>query len=323
MVNDTTTLNGALAELGETMAANLTQQGVTSSASEGLTTLAGKILDIQTGGSCYHIEFSEDSYTAVGGSATLEIMLQSNYQPLSGATVTVTGSDSSLYTGITDSTGLATVTVTNISAETSFTASYNNVSDTCTVTIPSYLFYDDATSDSSSRYTKADNKCSFTYDSNGYYVLSKTTSGGTSGIKINDTTFPKNVKITVDVYMTTNANTQPKLLFKNPSATYGYTPRLTYINNKASIIEGHYTGEGSSITGDVSYTQSLNTWYTFEFIHNDGALTFNIYKEGTLDKTLTATGSLSIADTGNEVGMCVAADPGKTYRFKNLKVEAL
>ena len=50
MVNDTTTLNGALSELGETMAANLTTQGVSSSANEGLTTLAGKILNIQGGG---------------------------------------------------------------------------------------------------------------------------------------------------------------------------------------------------------------------------------------------------------------------------------
>ena len=50
MVNDTTTLNGALSELGETMAANITAKGVTASASDGLTTLAGKIADIQTGG---------------------------------------------------------------------------------------------------------------------------------------------------------------------------------------------------------------------------------------------------------------------------------
>ena len=46
MVNDTTTLNGALAELGETMAANITTKGVSASASDGLTTLAGKILQI-------------------------------------------------------------------------------------------------------------------------------------------------------------------------------------------------------------------------------------------------------------------------------------
>lgn len=51
MVNDTTTLNGALSQLGETMAANITTKGVTASASDGLTTLAGKILQISGGGS--------------------------------------------------------------------------------------------------------------------------------------------------------------------------------------------------------------------------------------------------------------------------------
>lgn len=50
MTNDTTTLNGALAELGETMATNISAKGVTASASDGLTTLASKISQIQTGG---------------------------------------------------------------------------------------------------------------------------------------------------------------------------------------------------------------------------------------------------------------------------------
>ena len=50
MTNDTTTLNGALSELGETMAANITTKGVSASASDGLTTLAGKILQITGGG---------------------------------------------------------------------------------------------------------------------------------------------------------------------------------------------------------------------------------------------------------------------------------
>ena len=51
ITNDTTTLNGSLAELGETMAANLVTKGVTgATASDGLTTLAGKILNIPSGG---------------------------------------------------------------------------------------------------------------------------------------------------------------------------------------------------------------------------------------------------------------------------------
>ena len=52
MVNDITTLNGALSELGETMASNLSAKGVTANASDGLTTLASKISQIYTG-ECY------------------------------------------------------------------------------------------------------------------------------------------------------------------------------------------------------------------------------------------------------------------------------
>lgn len=52
MVNDTNTLNGALNELGETLATNLTTKGVTgANANDGLTTLANKILTIPGGAS--------------------------------------------------------------------------------------------------------------------------------------------------------------------------------------------------------------------------------------------------------------------------------
>ena len=49
MVNDLTTLNGSLTELGEKLATNLTNKGVTASPSDGLTTLVGKINNIPTG----------------------------------------------------------------------------------------------------------------------------------------------------------------------------------------------------------------------------------------------------------------------------------
>lgn len=47
MTNDTTTLNGALNELGETLAENLTMKGINANAEDGLTTLANKIKDIR------------------------------------------------------------------------------------------------------------------------------------------------------------------------------------------------------------------------------------------------------------------------------------
>ena len=90
MTNDLTTLSGALLEMKDQLIYELGQKGVTASydSSTGLLGLIGEISNIQQGGgSCYHIEFSEDSYVAVGGSATLEISLQENYAPKSGATV--------------------------------------------------------------------------------------------------------------------------------------------------------------------------------------------------------------------------------------------
>ncbi len=49
ITNDITTLNGSLMELGEKLATNLTNKGVTANASDGLTTLVGKINNIPTG----------------------------------------------------------------------------------------------------------------------------------------------------------------------------------------------------------------------------------------------------------------------------------
>lgn len=47
---------------------------------------------------------------------------------------------SSFFSGLTNSNGVATVTVTNIAVETTFTCSYNNVSDTATVTVSNIIY---------------------------------------------------------------------------------------------------------------------------------------------------------------------------------------
>ena len=79
MVNDTSTLNGALAELGETMAANITTKGVSASASDGLTTLAGKILQISGGGgSTIIFEDTCDSASGLSNYADTSIPLRNS-----------------------------------------------------------------------------------------------------------------------------------------------------------------------------------------------------------------------------------------------------
>ena len=95
----------------------------------------------------YSISFSQDSYTAVDGSAEVSCTLLDNGVAVSGATVTFTGGTSTV-TGTTGSNGVATVTVT-FNATGTVTATYESVSDTATVTVgPSYLFYDECSSSS-------------------------------------------------------------------------------------------------------------------------------------------------------------------------------
>ena len=335
MTNDVNTLNGALQELGETMASNLQAKGVTASASDGLTTLAGKILTIPSGGSCYHIEFSEDSYVAVGGTATLEIMLQENYAPKSGATVTVVGSDSSLYTGLTDSTGLATVTVTGVSSETTFTATYQGVSDTCTVTVQTGpLFYDDCSTDNTNLYDTTTNwtKSSFTFDSsNSCYAMSRTSSpSGMCTLWIKDLTVTDQVKITVDMKIGTSGsqNTQAGPLVMNSAKTKGF---LAMIESWSSSTGAYSLGTINAPTGThgtkVVNDQSLGVnaksyWLTYEMSINSSSVELNIYNGSTKIKTGTVSSS-QLDSTGNIVGFLMSYDSGAKVYLKNLKVEAL
>lgn len=324
MVNDTTTLNGALQELGETMAANLTQQGVTSSASEGLTTLAGKILDIQTGGgSCYKIEFSEDSYTAVGGSATLEIFLQENYQPKSGATVTVVGSDSSLYSGITDNNGIVTVTVT-VNSDTTFTASYSNVSANCSVTVPTYLFYDDCSS--SSRLSEYGNYVSLfgtsgngtiTYNSteNAYSIAKTTNRDAFTGFKLPISATDK-IKITCKVKLTsTSAYNQFGIGIQQSTSKYEF---IRVRGDK--YFDGFKNNTNSSLGANTNVASFSSAYYYLEISYDGSSRVAKVYDSS---MSLVKEWNISVQTYTNPV-FYLAINTNSTNAYvKEIKVESL
>ena len=132
--NDTTTLNGALTELGETIANNLTSMGVTASASDGLTTLANAILDIGQDIVSFDNLTTEFNYTRKRGDYGFSVAIPKG--------VTNLGND--CFGGCT---GLTSVTIPS-----SVTSLRNHCFSDCTsltsVTIPSrvtslesYCFY--------------------------------------------------------------------------------------------------------------------------------------------------------------------------------------
>ena len=130
MPNDTTTLNGALRQLGETMAANLTTQGVPSTYDEGLTTLAGKILDIQGGGGTRTLTLTADksilSYYD-SDTATLSATLLEDGEPVTGEAVVFFNGSTPMGSAQTDSNGVATKIYTSAGVgDVEFTAKADN-----------------------------------------------------------------------------------------------------------------------------------------------------------------------------------------------------
>lgn len=294
MVNDTNTLNGALQELGETMADNLQSMGVSDAlASDGLTTLAGKILDIQTGGSCYHLEFDEDSYVAVGGSATVTLYLQSNYEPLANATITLSDG-SSQYSCITNTQGVASYTFSNVANDLSVTATYSNVSDACTVTVTSYLFYDDGTVDNTSNYSvltlRGSANPSLTFDSsNSCYVLANnaSASGGHSMMAIDSLAGENSytMQFKTKPYNTTD-NGGTGYAYKGSNGMYS----IYYMYKTSSSDSGNITiNQGSSDSMQTNIgSNHRDEWLTHVLTVTNGKVTY-VLKDST--DTALYTGS--------------------------------
>lgn len=160
MVNDTTTLNGALSELGETMADNLFSMGVIDAdASDGLTTLANKILNIEPSISGLDLDtsltiHSSETSCLIGQSIMFWAELKADYDDetatdvdlsgvLTGATVTFKYGNTVLGTGVTDADGIAYYTHTfttggtyNITASFAGTENFDDcVSSSITVSV--------------------------------------------------------------------------------------------------------------------------------------------------------------------------------------------
>ena len=325
MVNDITTLNGSLSQLGETLADNLVAKGVSASASDGLTTLAGKILDIQTGGgSCYNIAFSEDSYIAVGGAVTLECSVQQNYSPLANATVTLSDG-SSQYSSITNQNGIATFNLTGLVSSGTYTCTYQNVSDTCTVTVQSYLFYDacDSSSGLSNYGTPigvgsniTQNYTEYNSTQNAYYVH---TNGDWGIIPITALTGADNYKISMLV-KTKSTNGASRCGF-------GFLPANNTNTFPCWKVEGsgvcNYTlkqGSSEPNTRVCNTTSPNSNWYKIEVSKQGTSYTCKVYNSNTLLGTHTTTVDLG---TGVRMGLYLVGGSNYGGYVKEIKAEPI
>ena len=199
MVNDTTTLNGSLQQLGETLATNISSKGVSASANDGLTTLASKVSQIQTGGGTNNV---------VQGTFT------------TGSTRNTTGSVSLSYSG----TGYPIVVMIFVDGGT-----YNNGSGGNTTWYNSVNRYDVG----SYSMSKARQTTSPTYSTSGadnYGVVDIIYKNSTS----TSTTYTRTSSMTVNTYSSSNAQASTACVrFKGNNKTMTY-----YIGNKGSSSIG-------------------------------------------------------------------------------------
>lgn len=96
----------------------------------------------------YSLAFGSASYTATGGSCTVTVTLTDNSTPVENATISVTGGTGGSGSGTTNSSGVASINVTGVTASGTLTASFQSATATASVTYASYLFYDDCSSSS-------------------------------------------------------------------------------------------------------------------------------------------------------------------------------
>lgn len=186
----------------------------------------------------------------------------------------------SFYSNITNSSGVATFSLTGLSSSATYTCSYGNVTDTCTVTVVSYLFYDDCSS--SSRLSEYGNSISLignrtstlTYDSteDAYLFERSTSADNFTGFAL-PLTQTDNIKISLKVKLrNTSAYCQMGLWKQSSSSTY---EMIRLRGDK--IIDAFKNNSNSSIVSYSNIANFTTAYYTLEVNYTGSTRIMNIY----------------------------------------------
>lgn len=203
----------------------------------------------------------------------------------------------SLSTGITNNEGIVSVTV-SVSAETTFTASYSNITDTCTVIGESYLFYDAC--DSSAGLTN--------------YGTSILLEGGSNATMTYDSA--------ENAYKITTPDTKSKCIPITP---------LTDVDNfkfEADIKPVSLFGMGFGVSGGagngcvIGFSAHYDQLYGWKYTNRSFGTLFNdvsgLVDTDYLHITVTVTGTsldVSITDTNNTTKTATATLPSYSTKY--------
>ena len=279
----------------------------------------------------YSISFDSSSYSTSDGNVTAYVTLLDSSSPVSGASISLTGTGSTL-SATTNSSGIATFNLTGISADCTLTATYDNVSDTATVTVSSSLFEDDCTSSSGlSNYGTplmmkgSGGSVELTYDSgNNCYKVNPTSNraGETMCIPITPMNSKDNYKLTFKIkHGSSVAQNQPSVFVYDNTLSAPTFYGIRYMGNGTMTCHT-FNQSTDNGTNSVSYSTGISSkWFTITLQREGTSLTLKVDDENGVNrynKTHTASGNI------NAVGFGVYVyDNTRYYYIKDIVAEAL
>ena len=229
----------------------------------------------------------------------------------------------SLFSSITDNSGVATVTV-SVSADTTFTASYSNVSANCIVTVPSYLFYDDCSSSSRlSEYgsyvslfgTSGNGTITYNSTENAYSIAKTNNRDAFTGFKL-PITATDTIKITCKVKLTsTSAYNQFGIGVQESTSKYEF---IRVRGDK--YLDGFKNNTNMGMFSESNVASFNSAYYYLEISYDGSDRVINIYDSS---KTLVKTKTITVQTYTNPI-FYLAINTNSTNSYvKEIKVESL
>jgi len=304
MTNDTTTLNGALRELGETMADNLNTMGVNASASDGLTTLANKILDITVTPTEKSINLSCDKsilsfYNQDSCTLTATVKDQAGIG-ISGQSVVFKQGSSILATKTTNSSGVAEYTYSATgSGDVSFTASVDSIMSS-PVSISDVYFHRDTE-----------------------YSLTKSSGSTLNQAIANDIalTLPSNFELTFKIQTTGGTSSNEHRFFIQPNSLYvsGTQPRYAlFVDNRGTTGQFGHRNNGSTVgIGSTFSTYTTGTYHIVKIVRSSNSLSFYF------DNDLKGTQNITYLDNYTDWNFYFHLWNNGTMKVQNITLKEL
>lgn len=326
--DSTVDLNGDCVKFRDYLASQLTAKGISVNDTDGPLTLAQKVNNILL---TTNIVLTTDKTTLTSTDPTAHLeakVTDLRDNPISNVTVEFFVNGSSLSRSLTNSSGIATYDYVssnggtfNLTAQLNSVSVYNgSVSNSVSIIVKTYLFYDDATSNKSSNFASSislrnGGSSTLTYDStNKYYVITNNNGETESFIPIPALAGKTNFIIEWDSYCPNDQASNGFVIYLDGSNWYKITDDISGLYWYAWCLNGAFTEN-----------KVYNTGSTKKWVHNKVTINGTSFSMLSTDPTGTVliNKSMTMDSKMNSASIKVGLDSEwvsgvKTY-YKNIK----